>query len=174
MAIFSSSIEYDSAECILWIIPHVRRIDRRRRWLPPLSVSVYRCSPFIITCFLWMLHFLPRSPCSSCIRYRSRRLLEWRPVKRSSVKWENWGKCLQADGKSKFLVNFRSWTNGKKFFPFVRCLHQVLWSQCSIWTNGNIILPFVRIICRDWTNGKLVFNLLDLSFQVSSKFQEIG
>ena len=30
---------------------------------------------------------------------------------------------MQADGKLKFLVNFRSWTNGKHIFPFVQCLH---------------------------------------------------
>ena len=46
-----------------------------------------------------------------------------RAVKRSSVKWKNWGKCLQADGKFNILVNFRSWTNSKKIFPFVQCLH---------------------------------------------------
>ena len=92
------------------------------------------------------------------------------PVKRLRVKWKNRAKHSAAHGKFISLVNFRSWTNGKKIFPFVQCLHQVLCSQCSIWTNGNIFLPFVQVMCKVWTNGKLVFDLLDLSFQIQDQF----
>ena len=48
----------------------------------------------------------------------------------------------------------RLWTNGKRIFPFVQCLHRKLSTQCSGWTKGKIFLPFVHDMRGVWTSGK--------------------
>ena len=70
-------------------------------------------------------------------------------VRWSLVKWENWGKCLQADGKFKFFVNFRSWTNGKHIFPFVQCLHQSM-QLMDKWETNFPICPSYEQSLDEW------------------------
>ena len=49
---------------------------------------------------------------------------------------------------------FRLWTNGKRIFPFVKCLPRELSSHCSMWTNGKFFLPLVQDMRGVWASGK--------------------
>ena len=63
-------------------------------------------------------------------------------------------KVREADTGRWEIPIFRLWTNGKRIFPFVKCLPRELSSHCSMWTNGKFFLPLVQDMRGVWASGK--------------------